>query len=154
MTRRVLALAAAAALVGVGAGAAYAYLTGSGSGSGSASTGTMQTVTITATAGSPTTPLLPDGTGDVVLQVDNPNGFAVTLVSVIGSGTISADSEHSGCNPSVVTFTNQTGLSVSIPASSSGYQVDLAGAASMSSSAANACQGATFSIPVTIAVQK
>jgi predicted ribosomally synthesized peptide with SipW-like signal peptide len=154
MTRRVLVLAAAAALVGVGAGTAYAYFTSSGSSTGSASTGTMQTVTITATAGSPNTALLPDGTGDVVLQVDNPNDFAVTLVSVIGSGAVGVDAEHSGCDPSVVTFTNQTGLSISIPASASGYQVDLPGAAAMSSSASDACQGATFSIPVTIAVQK
>jgi hypothetical protein len=154
MIRRVLALAAAATVVGVGAGAAYAYFTSTGSGGASASDGTMQTVTITATAGSPATPLLPDSTGDVVLQVDNPNGFAVTLVSVIGSGTIGVDSEHSGCDPSVVSFTNQTGLSVSVPASTDGYQVDLPAAAAMSSSAANACQGATFSIPVTIAVQK
>jgi hypothetical protein len=154
MIRRVLVLAAAAAVIGLGAGTAYAYFTSSGSGTGSASTGTMQTVTITATAGTPTTPLLPDSTGDVTLQVDNPNAFAVTLVSVTGSGSITADSAHSGCNPSVVTFTPQTGLSISIPASTTGYQVDLPAAAAMSSSAADACQGATFSIPITIAVQK
>jgi hypothetical protein len=154
MKHRILFLTIAAALVCLGAGTAYAYFTSSGSGTGSASTGTMQTVTITATAGTPATPLLPDGTGDVVLQVDNPNDFAVTLVSVTGSGSITVDSEHSGCDPSVVTFTNQTGLSIGVPANTTGYQVDLPGAAAMSSAAADACQGATFSIPATIAVQK
>jgi len=154
MIRRVLAAALAAAVLGMAAGAAYAYFTATGSGAGSASAGTLQTVTISATAGSPTTPLLPGETGDVVLEVSNPNAFAVTLVSVTGSGTITVDGAHSGCNPSAVTFTSQTGLSISIPASSTDYQVDLPGAASMSAAAANACQGATFSIPVTITVEK
>jgi predicted phage tail protein len=154
MIRRIAVSALAAALVGMGAGAAYAYFTSSGSGTGAATAGTLQTVTISATAGSPTTPLLPGGTGDVVLQVSNPNAFAVTLVSVTGSGTITVDGAHSGCNASAVTFTDQTSLSVSIPASSTNYQVDLPAAASMSAGAANACQGATFSIPVTITVEK
>jgi predicted phage tail protein len=154
MKRRILALVIAAVLVSLGAGVAYAYFTSTGSGAGSAGDGTLQTVTIDATAGSPSTPLLPGGTGDVALQVSNPNGFAVTLVAVTGSGTITVDSEHSGCDPSVVTFTDQTGLSTSIPGDSTGYQVYLDGAASMSTAAANACQGATFSIPVTITVQK
>jgi hypothetical protein len=154
MRRRLLVLALAAVLVGLGAGAAYAYFTATGSGAGSAGAGSLQTVTIDATTGSPTTPLLPGQTGDVALQVSNPNGFPVTLVAASGSGAVTVDSEHSGCDPSVVTFTNQTGLSTTIPADTTGYQVYLDGAASMSTAAANACQGATFSIPVTITVQK
>lgn len=154
MRRRILVLAISAMLLGLTGGVAYAYFTSSGSGTGSASTGTMQTVTVAASTGSPTTPLIPEGSGDVALQVTNPNGFAVTLVSVTGSGGITVDGGHSGCDPSVVTFTDQTGLTISIPADSTDWQVYLPGAASMSSAAANACQGATFSIPVTITVHK
>ena len=56
-------------------GTAYAYFTSSGSGSGHATTGTMSTVTLSATAGSPSTPLYPGGSGDVSLEVNNPNTY-------------------------------------------------------------------------------
>jgi hypothetical protein len=150
MIYRKTLLAAAAILLSLGSGTAFAYFTSAGTGTASASTGTL-TVTLAATAGPPSTPLYPGGTGDVALKVNNPNSFAVTLVSVVATGgTITASN---GCSPTGVSFTNQTGLSIPIAASAT-VQVHLSGAASMSSSSANACQGATFSIPVTITVQK
>jgi hypothetical protein len=139
--------------VGSIAGGAFGYFTSSGKTTGSASTGTMQTVTVSAATVAPSTPLLPGGSGDVTLKVTNPNNFAVTLVSVTATGgNITADSGHSGCTTTGVTFTNQTGLRTSIPASST-TTIDLSGAASMSTASSAGCQGATFSIPVTIAVQ-
>jgi predicted ribosomally synthesized peptide with SipW-like signal peptide len=149
-----LIMSAVGVVVGLGAGAAYAYFTSVGSGTGSASTGTVQTVTVAASTATPSTALLPGGTGDVTLKVTNPNGYAVTLVSVTGTGgAISADAGHPGCTTTGVTFTNQTGLSTTIPASSTSI-IDLAGAAVMSAASSAGCQGATFSIPVTIAVHK
>jgi hypothetical protein len=143
-----------AAGLGVGVGTAYAYYTSSGQSTGSASTGTMQTVTVAAATVTPSTPLLPGGSGDVTLKVTNPNSFAVTLVSVVGTGgTITADSGHPGCTATGVTFSNQTGLSTTIPANSTAT-IDLPGAASMSTASSAGCQGAAFSIPVTITVQK
>jgi hypothetical protein len=156
MKRRSFLLAGSAAflLIGLSAGAAYGYFTSSGNGAGSASTGTMQTVTLAATTATPSTPLLPGSTGDVALKVSNPNNFAVTLISVTAaSGSITADGNHSSCTSTGVTFTGQTGLSTTIPAAST-VTVDLPGAASMSTTSSAGCQGATFSIPVTIAVQK
>ena len=88
------------------------------------------------------------------LEVNNPNAYAVTLVSVTGNGTITHDAGHSGCTTTGVTFTDQTGLTKTIPASASNYQILLSGAVSMDSSSSNGCQGATFSIPVTITVHK
>ena len=135
-------------------GTAYAYFTSSGQGTGSGSVGTMQTVTISSATVSPSTPLLPGGSGDVTLKVTNPNGFAVTLVSVVGTGgAITADSGHPGCTTTGVTFANQTGLSTNIPADST-TAIDLPGAASISTASSAGCQGATFSIPVTITVQQ
>jgi hypothetical protein len=146
-----LTLAGIAAVLSLTAGAAFAYFTSSGTGSAAASTGTMLTVTVAATAGTPATPLHPGGTGDVSLRVANPNAFAVTLVSVAGTGgTITAGN---GCSPTGVTFTDQTGLSVPIAASGT-TQVNLPGAAAMNVTSAALCQGATFSIPVTITVRK
>jgi hypothetical protein len=149
--RRLIAILAVVGLL-MG-GAAWAYFTSHGSGSGPGSTGTMSTVTLSATAGSPLTPLYPGGSGDVSLEVNNTNAYSVTLVSVTGSGTITPIADPS-CTTTGVTFTNQTGLSTTIPASTSGYQIRLPGAVAMGSSSSNGCQGATFSIPVTIMVEK
>jgi hypothetical protein len=152
---RLIAVLAVLAVLAVG-GAAWAYFTSSGSGSGHASTGTMSTVTLSATAGNASTPLYPGGTGDVSLEVNNPNAYAVTLVSVaikVG-GSITSDSGHLGCTTTGVTFTNQSGLTTTIPASATNDQIHLSGAVSMSTSSLSSCQGATFSIPVTITVEK
>jgi hypothetical protein len=134
-------------------GSAIAYWTASGSGTASASAGTLQPVTVTALAGgdTPTSTLLPGGTGDVILRISNPNSSAVTLTSVTGNGTVTADAGHANCTTTGVSFANQTGLSTTIAASSTTL-VHLSGAASMSAASSNGCQGATFSIPVTITV--
>jgi len=151
--RFLLAVPAACLVTGLGAGAAYAYFTSSGDGAAAASVGSMKTVTLTAATATPATPLRPGGTGDVTLEVTNPNGFPVTLISVAKSGTITADGGHAGCTTTGVTFTDQTALSTAISASST-VAVDLPGAVSMSAASSPGCQGATFSIPVTITAQK
>ena len=66
-----------------------------------------------------------------------------------GNGTITPDAGHSGCTTTGVTFTDQSGLTLDIAASTS-TQFTLNGAASMSNASLNACQGATFTIPVTL----
>jgi hypothetical protein len=148
--------AAIALIVGLSARAAYAHWSSSGgSVSGSAATGTLQPVTVAAFVGgdSPSSNLFPGTSADVILRVNNPNAYAVTLISVSGNGTIAADGGHSGCTTTGVTFTNQTGLTSAIGASGTTL-VHLANAASMGATSSNGCQGATFSIPVSITVQK
>jgi len=154
LSRRRIALLSTVALIACGvAGGAYAYFVDTGSGQASASTGSLQPVTVAALAGAtPASSLLPGGTGDVVLRVSNPNAYAVTLTSVTGNGTITADAGHPSCTTTGVTFTGQTGMSTTIAASST-MLVPLPGAASMSAASSNGCQGATFSIPVSITVQ-
>jgi len=149
--RRTVAAAAAISAGAVGMNAAAAYFTANGSGSGAASVGTV-TVTVAA-AGTPSAPLYPGSSGDVKLKINNPNAFAVKLKTVTGNGAITADAGHSGCSPTGVTFNNQTGLNVNLPASTNNIPVDLSGAASMSNASASGCQGATFTIPVSITVQ-
>lgn len=144
------------AALGLGAGSAYALWTTSGSGSGSGTTGSLAAVTVAATVGgdAPGSDLLPGGpAADVILRVSNPNAYAVSLVSVSGNGTISADGAHPGCTVTGVTFADQPGLSVTIGASGTTL-VHLAGAAGMSAASSNGCQGATFSIPVSITVHR
>jgi hypothetical protein len=146
----VLLVASTTGLFGIAT--ASAYFTASGSGSGSASVGTVS-VSVAAATGTPTTPLIPGGTGDVTLKVTNPNDYAVTLKTVTGNGTITPDGGHATCSPTGVSFTDQSALGINLPANST-TPIDLPAAAAMSVSSANGCQGATFTIPVSITVQK
>jgi hypothetical protein len=146
--------AVAALTVVLGGGAAFAYFTSSGNGSGSGSTGTMQPVTVTALVGgdAPSTKLLPGQSADVILRVNNPNAYAVTLVSVTGGpGAITASGGIGICTTTGVTFNNQIGLGKTINPSGTTF-VDLANAASMNATSQTGCQGATFSMPVSITV--
>lgn len=148
-----LVIAAAVTLIiGLGTGTAYAYFTSTGLGTGSATAGTLQAVTVQAATVSPSTPLSPGVTGDVVLNVNNPNTSAVSLVSV-SYGTITAVGGIGTCTTTGITLNTPTNLPYTINASGT-TSVDLAGAATMGSSSQTGCQGATFSIPVTITVQK
>ena len=161
--RRTRFFIAAAALLAfslsAGAGAAFAYFSSTGSGTGSGNVGSMHAVTISATAGTPTSPLLPGGSGDVVFNIINPNSYSVSLVSVTlkTGGTITPDSGHAGCtttdsNPVVTVNVPAHDLPATIPANTTTL-VDLAGAASMDIAATSNCQGASFSVPVVISVQ-
>jgi hypothetical protein len=159
-TRIVVVIAALLAFsLSAGAGAAFAYFSSTGSGSGSASVGSMKSVTVAATVGTPTSALLPGGAADVVFSVTNPNGFAVSLVSVTlkTGGMITPDSGHAGCTttdskPTVTLSVPSPDLPVTVPANTT-TQVDLAAAATMDIAATSSCQGASFSVPITISVQ-
>jgi hypothetical protein len=146
----VLTILACLGLVGL----VYAAWTTNGTGSGYAKAGTAQSISTVDVSASTSATLYPGVSGDVLIKLDNPNPYAVTVTAVTGSGSITADAGHSGCTTTGVTFTNQTGLSLVIPAKSGGVdgvlQTTLTGAASMSNASLNACQGATFTIPVTL----
>jgi YbbR domain-containing protein len=150
---RKLAVAVIAALFAA-VGLVYAAWTTNGTGSAYAKAGTAQTIgTIDVSASSAAT-LYPGVSGDVLIKLDNPNPYAVTVTAVSGSGSITADGGHAGCTTTGVTFTNQTGLSLVVPAKvgavNGTLQTTLTGAASMSNASLNACQGATFTIPVSL----
>ena len=135
-------------------GLVYAAWTTNGTGSGYAKAGTAQALTTVDVSASTSATLYPGVSGDVLLKIKNPNPYAVTVTAVSGNGSITPDGGHSGCSPTGVTFTDQTGLSINVPAKSGGVdgevQTTLTGAASMSNASVNACQGATFTIPVTL----
>ena len=140
----ILAVLAAGAM----GGTAYAFWTTTGAGSGGASATTAQPLTTTAvTAGSNL--LFPGGTGDVVVKINNPNSFAVTVTAVNGNGTITSD-KGSACNAATgVTFTNATGLTIPVPAGGNATAT-LTGKAAMTNSSDTTCQGAVFTIPVSL----
>ena len=142
----------------IGAGTAYAYWAAEGSGGGSAGAGDMQTVTVDALVpgDAPASTLIPGGTADVVLRVTNPNPYAVQVFGVTNNGTATADNAHPLCTTTGVTFKDPPSPlspAVSLAANSSTL-VTLPGAASMDATSQSACQGATFHLPVTLAVRK
>jgi len=142
----------------IGAGTAYAYWATDGSGGGSAAAGDMQTVTVDALVpgDTPASTLIPGGSADVVLRVTNPNSYSVQVYSVTNNGTATADNTHPSCTTTGVTFAGTPGPlspAVSIAANSSTL-VTLPGAASMDATSQSACQGATFHLPVSLAVRK
>lgn len=150
-TIRVLVLATAASLAG--AGTAYAYWTAAGTGSATAGAGTL-TISAAALAGETAQgTLYPGGTADAIVKVNNPNGYAVQVVAVAASGPAQAGNN---CAPTGITFTAPTDFSAAqftLPPSRSTV-LDLTGAVSMDTTSANACQGQTFSLPVTVTVRK
>ncbi len=131
-------------------GLVYAAWTTNGSGSGYAKAGSSQALTTVDVSASTTATLYPGATGDVVLKISNSNSYPVRVTDVTGNGAITVDSAHAaGCVTTGVTFTNQTGKTIDIAANSQ-TQVTLTGAAKMSNASDNGCQGATFTIPVTL----
>lgn len=143
----VAAAASATVLVGVGVGIA-AWST-SGSGTAYSKAATASAITLGDASAATTADLYPGSTGALKLKVTNPNVFPVQITAVTGSGAITSSAGATCDAGSGVTLTNQTGLSLAVGAGAT-ETFSLAGAVSMSTSVVNACQGATFSIPVTV----
>ena len=149
LNRRILT--AGLTLIVLGAvGLVYAAWTTNGTGEGYAKAGTAQALTTVDVSASTTASLYPGVSGNVLIKINNPNPYAVRVTDVTRTGTITADSSHSGCTTTGVSFTDQSGLTLDIAANTA-TQFTLTGAASMSNASLNACQGATFTIPVTLA---
>ncbi len=131
-------------------GLVYAAWTTNGSGSGYAKAGTAQDLSTVATAVT-TGDLYPNGNGTVKLTVHNPNPYAVTITDVTaGTGDVTASGGIGVCDITGVTFLDQNGLSIGIPANGDSDVINLANAAHMSNESENGCQDAVFTIPVLI----
>jgi hypothetical protein len=136
-------------------GVALAYWGGTGGGTGTTATGTV--VPVTLTAGTPSATLRPGGTANVVLTATNTNVSPVRVASLAldtsrGTGGFSVDAGHSTCNVNALSYTTQNngGSGWTIPGRvglvNGTLAVTLTNALGMAASAANACQGATFTV--------
>lgn len=148
----VVLLATAIVLV---AGVATAYWRTSGAGAGAAATPSPSALTLA--PATPTAQLYPGGQASVVLTVSNPNPGPIRVGSLAlatgqGTGGFAVDGAHSGCGLAALSFTTQTngGAGWTVPGSSA-VAVTLTNALSMATSAANACQGASFTVFLTAA---
>lgn len=154
--QKIVALTALIAVLTLGiAGAAYGYWRASGSGSGTGSTGT--TVAVTLGPGVPSGSLYPGGQANVVLTVTNTNAVNVSISSLSlnttqGTNGFSVDAGHASCSVAALTFATQTngGTGWTVPARVGAVNgtlpITLPNALAMSTSAADACQGATFTV--------
>jgi hypothetical protein len=160
-SRRLAAKTAAATItlcLVTGVGGAYAYWATVGAGSGAATNGTMATVSVEALAAGDSlrNTLVPGGTADVAVRALNPNSFPVQVYAIRGSGPATADKGHPDCTTTGVTFVDPAAPltpAVSIPANSS-MLITLPNAAAMSTASSSGCQGATFTLPVTLEARK
>ena len=148
-----------------GGGVAVASWTATGTGQGSARAASVSGLVVT--AGSPlgalyplpadTTPATGYGSGtvgSVSTTVANPNPFPVTITSAtVGSVTLSPLGGRT-CAAGSVLPTSSTPIALSPPvtlaAGSAPTAVTVPGALYMVSTAEDGCQGASFSVPVTV----
>jgi hypothetical protein len=122
----------------------------SSAGSGYSKAKVASSLTLSDASASTTAQLYPGGTGDIWIKVTNSNPFAVTVTSVTGAGTITSD-KGAACDAATgVTFTNTTGLTQAVGAGAT-VTFSLAGKVAMSNASDNTCQGAVFTVPITLA---
>jgi hypothetical protein len=153
-SRRPVALLVGVVILAV-AGAAFAYWLTTGGGSGAGASGSTTPVSLS--GGTPSSQLAPGGQTAVVLTVSNPNSASVRVGSLVldtGQGTngFSVDAGHSACGVGALSFATQTngGAGWTVPGGGT-LPVTLPNALSMTTGAANTCQGATFTVYLTAA---
>ena len=158
MRRRLLAVVALVAAILLLNAGAWATFSAGGSGSGSGATGT--TVPITLTPGTAGAGLYPGGSADVELTVTNSLPSQVRIASLVldsarNGGGYAVDAGHAGCLLSTLTFTGGSngGSGWTVPAKvgavNGTLSISLSNALAMSTAAANACQGAVFTVYLT-----
>jgi hypothetical protein len=146
-----IALAALAAALGA-AGIAVAAWLSSGSGRPGVSAGNALAPTTSTVAGSAVTSglLVPGATGTAVVTLTNPNPYKVRVLTIAPNGAATASGGVGTCATTGVTFTaQQPGVTL---AAGAGTTLTLAGAVAMSTASETGCQGATFTVPVTVTV--
>ena len=152
--RVVLVAATVLVVLGYG-GTAVAFWKSGGTGTGASSTG--DTLPLVLSPATPSAQLFPGGQASVKLDITNLNLAGVRVGSLVldttqGTGGFSVDAAHAGCDVSTLDFTTQSngGAGWTVPAKvgqvNGSLPLTLANALTMGPDAANACQGATFTV--------
>jgi hypothetical protein len=131
----------------LGGGIVGALWSAGGSGPGQAKAVTAQTLTVAAATGA--ADLYPGFTGgDVFFTVTNTNPYPVTFASMTAGAVTS--SNPGGCPSSNVSVANATGLSLAVGASATSATLSIVDVVTMVAGAPDGCQGATFTIALTL----
>ena len=97
------------------AGLVYAAWTSSGSGSGYAKAQSAQALTTVDVSATTPATLYPGATGNVKIEISNPNPYPVEVTDVTGNGAITRRCRSpDGCVTTGVTFTDQTGQTIDV----------------------------------------
>jgi hypothetical protein len=149
-SKKFLIAGGAAVIATAVAGIAIGAWSVSGSGTGYAKASTASAVTLSDASASTTADLYPGATGALKVKVSNPNPFPVRITAVSGNGAITSD-KGAACDASTgVAFASQSSLTLDLLANETNKVFTLASAVSMSNASDNSCQGAVFSVPVTV----
>lgn len=140
--------------LGVASGTAYAHFTSTASASGSVSVRGAERVTVTAIAG--TTDLEPGSASGLSLEIANPNPYTVTITGIaeVGAAATVAVSGAAGCAGTNAGVSVPTASTLDVPVAPGTSWVTLPTAVVMADDSADACQGATFHVPVTVVVRR
>jgi hypothetical protein len=104
---------------------------------------------LTVTAATGAADLYPGFTGgDVFFTITNPNPYPVTFTSMT-AGTVTS-SNPAACPSTNVSVANASGLSLAAAASSTSGTQSIANVVTMAAGAPDGCQGATFTINLTL----
>jgi hypothetical protein len=150
--RRKRTIVVSALVLGVGVvavGVGFGAWSIGGTGNGAAKATTASSITLADASAYTSADLYPGATGNLKLRATNPNPFPVRITAVSGNGTITSD-KGAACDASTgVTFTNQTGLTLDLAAGATAT-LTVPSSVSMSNSSDNSCQGAVFTVPVSV----
>ena len=149
-TRKTRLIGAGVTIIVLGVvGLVYAAWTTNGSGSGYAKAGAAQDLSTLDASAETTGDLYPNSNGTVKLNVHNPNPYPVSITDVTaGSDEVTAADGIGTCDVTGVSFRDQNGLSIHVPAEGDSGVIELENAAHMSNESENGCQEAVFTIPV------
>jgi hypothetical protein len=152
--RRLLVMLAGLIATALSTGTASASWSSAGAGAGSASAGAgLASLTTTATVATGAA-LAPGGAATALsLKVNNPGSLPVTVTSVAldGSRSIGVSGAVGACVNPPLTVTTPVGWSgLTVPAGGTTGATTIPGAVSLGAAASSGCQGATFTIPVTL----
>lgn len=142
----ILAIVAALSLITVPQ-AVYSAWFAPSVGDGAAASG--EGLGLVVSPGTPVDLLFPGGSGDVAVNISNPNEWDVTVTSITGNGPVTSLDAACQAAGHEVTFENQTG-SWLIPAGGS-VDLNLVDAAVMGENASDECQGVEFTVPLALA---
>lgn len=137
------------------AGGAVAFWAGTGAGDAQTRLDDPQPLLLN--PGTASAQLAPGGAASVSVTATNPNPYTVHLSTLTldtgrGSGGFDVDAGHAGCALSTLAFVPQDngGAGWTVPPRAGGTDgalpIDMTSALTMDTSAANACQGAIFTV--------
>lgn len=157
--RRTIALLGVQLVVSMAAGAALGWWRATATGVGSAASALMHVNALTVSNDDPNDALVPGGSADLVIRVQNPNDFAVRLYSVeVGPG----NADKSGCEDHDIVRDTDRAYNATLGSFLDAQEalgpgetrvVRLPDAIRMNLDAAASCQGASFSFPVGVEVR-